>query len=259
MPTTLTCIGTPRWATPQTYIGNVVVWPALRLVMMKSSKDSEKRQQRGAQDAREDQREGDPPERLPRRGVEVHRRLLEVVVHARQPGADGDDHERQAEHDVRDQDRPEAELAREARRATNSASSEEPITISGAAIGRKISRFIDDRPAKSWRTSANAASVPRIVEHRVASSPISMLRPQRRAHARVLAGVQPVVQGEPVELVDQPAGRVVEAHQDDHEDRDERVDEHQEPEDQDEVLAEPASQAAPRSRPGARRTAPSRR
>ena len=41
MPTTLTCIGTPRWATPQTYIGKVVVLPALRLVMMKSSKDSE--------------------------------------------------------------------------------------------------------------------------------------------------------------------------------------------------------------------------
>ncbi len=42
VPMTLTCMGTPRWATPQTYIGNVVVVPALRLVMMKSSKDSEK-------------------------------------------------------------------------------------------------------------------------------------------------------------------------------------------------------------------------
>ena len=42
MPITLTCIGTPRCATPQTNIGKVVVVPALRLVMMKSSKDSEK-------------------------------------------------------------------------------------------------------------------------------------------------------------------------------------------------------------------------
>ena len=44
--------------------------------------------------------------------------------------------------------------------ATNSASSDEPSTISGAAIGRKISRLAPDRPAKSWRTSANAARVP---------------------------------------------------------------------------------------------------
>ena len=61
--------------------------------------------------------------------------------------------------------------------ATNSASSEEPITISGEAIGRKMSRFIADRPAKSCRTSANAISVPRIVATMVASRPISMLRP----------------------------------------------------------------------------------
>src|SRR3954468_8751104 len=42
VPTTFTCMGTPRWATPQTYKGNVVVVPELRLVTMKSSKLSEK-------------------------------------------------------------------------------------------------------------------------------------------------------------------------------------------------------------------------
>ena len=42
VPMTLTCIGTPRCAAPQTNIGNVTVWPALRFVMMKSSKDNEK-------------------------------------------------------------------------------------------------------------------------------------------------------------------------------------------------------------------------
>ncbi len=42
VPTTLTCIGTPRWATPHTYMGKVVVVPALRLVTMKSSNESEK-------------------------------------------------------------------------------------------------------------------------------------------------------------------------------------------------------------------------
>src|SRR6478672_8070939 len=94
--------------------------------------------------------------------------------------------------------------------ATKRASSEEPSTISGAAIGRKISRLEVERPAKSWRTSANAASVPRIV-----------------APARVLAGVQPVVQGERVELVDQTVRGRVEAHQDHDGDRDERVGQHQ--------------------------------
>ncbi len=59
---------------------------------------------------------------------------------------------------------------------TNSASSDEPITISGAAIGKKIRTFVLDRPTKSCRTSANPASVPRTVAPRVARSPISMLR-----------------------------------------------------------------------------------
>ncbi len=42
VPTTLICIGIVLRETPQTYIGNVVVLPAFRLVMMKSSNDSEK-------------------------------------------------------------------------------------------------------------------------------------------------------------------------------------------------------------------------
>ena len=41
-PITFTCGGMPRCALPQTYIGKVTVWPLLKLVMMKSSKDSEK-------------------------------------------------------------------------------------------------------------------------------------------------------------------------------------------------------------------------
>ena len=42
VPTTLTCGGMPRCAAPQTYIGNVIVLPWLKLVTMKSSNDSEK-------------------------------------------------------------------------------------------------------------------------------------------------------------------------------------------------------------------------
>jgi hypothetical protein len=38
--TTLTCIGMPRWAEPQTEHWERTVWPELRLVMMKSSNDN---------------------------------------------------------------------------------------------------------------------------------------------------------------------------------------------------------------------------
>ena len=51
---------------------------------------------------------------------------------------------------------------------TNMASSDEPITTSGVAIGRKITRFEADRPRNEWRTRANAISVPSNVASRVA-------------------------------------------------------------------------------------------
>ncbi len=41
--------------------------------------------------------------------------------------------------------------------------SEAPSTISGVDIGRKISRFVDDRPVNWYRTRARAMSVPRMV------------------------------------------------------------------------------------------------
>ena len=51
------------------------------------------------------------------------------------------------------------------------------MTISGEAIGRKMIRFIDERPVKSCRTRAKAIIVPRIVATSVASRPISRLLP----------------------------------------------------------------------------------
>ena len=60
VPTTLICIGIPRWAAPQTNIGKVTVWPELRLVMMKSSKDSEKLSSAADDDAGDHQREASP-------------------------------------------------------------------------------------------------------------------------------------------------------------------------------------------------------
>ena len=42
VPMTLICAGMPRWPQPQTNIGKVTVVAELKLVMMKSSKDSAK-------------------------------------------------------------------------------------------------------------------------------------------------------------------------------------------------------------------------
>ena len=57
----------------------------------------------------------------------------------------------------------------------NRASSEEPITTSGVAIGRKISRLVAARPRNRCRTSANATSVPSRVAPTVARNPICRL------------------------------------------------------------------------------------
>ena len=58
---------------------------------------------------------------------------------------------------------------------TNIASSEDPMTTSGVAIGRKISRFEAALPRKECRTRANAISVPRTVASTVAVRLTAML------------------------------------------------------------------------------------
>jgi hypothetical protein len=55
------------------------------------------------------------------------------------------------------------------RSVTNNASSDEPITTSGVAIGRKISTFVVDRPRNRCRARANAISVPSTVATSVAT------------------------------------------------------------------------------------------
>ena len=147
--------------TPRRTSGRCSPSPELKLVMMKSSKDSANASSAPASDARRDQRQGDPPEGLQLVGVEVHRRLLEPRVQARDPRLHGDHDEADAEHDVRDDDRPEARGC--IRRLRNSASSEAPSTTSGVAIGRKISRLVAARPRNRCRASANAIIVPRTV------------------------------------------------------------------------------------------------
>ena len=108
-PITLAWAGMPRSEDTQTNFGKVLTAPELKFVMMKSSKDSANASRAPADDARGDERQGDPPERLPLVRVEVHRRLLQAWVQAGDPGLDGDDDEADAEHDVGDHDGPEAQ------------------------------------------------------------------------------------------------------------------------------------------------------
>ena len=74
------------------------------------------RQQGGGHDARQDEREGHLPEGRPLVGAEVHRRLLEVAREALQAGLHGHDHEADVEHDVGDEDRPDAQRVDDALR-----------------------------------------------------------------------------------------------------------------------------------------------
>ena len=97
-------------------------------------------EQRTGEDAGCRQREGDPQERLGRVGPEVGRRLLEPRVEGRHPRLDGDDDERDAEHDVGDGDRQRRRTGTPIMR--NSVSRLEPMTTSGVAIGMKISRLV---------------------------------------------------------------------------------------------------------------------
>ena len=145
MPITFTCGGAPTRAAPQTNSGNVVLDPALKYVTTKSSIEIAKQSRSAARIAGAISgsvtfRKVDPLVR-----AEVHRRLLEVAVEPDQPRLDRDDGEADAEHDVGDQDRPEAE---DDVRLRKSVSSEAPRTISGVESGRKIRMFVARAPAE---------------------------------------------------------------------------------------------------------------
>ena len=106
---TFTCGGAPMRAAPQTNSGNVVSEPELKYVTTKSSIEIAKHSSSAARIAGAISgsvtfRKVDPLVR-----AEVHRRLLEVAVEADESRLHRHDREADAEHDVRDQDRPEAE------------------------------------------------------------------------------------------------------------------------------------------------------
>ena len=73
--------------------------------------------------------------------------------------------------DVGEQDRDEPLAARCA--FTNIESSDDPSTISGEAIARKITKFIAPAPRKRYRPSASPMNVPRIVATIVARNATS--------------------------------------------------------------------------------------
>src|SRR5687767_3861798 len=66
--------------------------------------------------------------------------------------------------------------------ATNIASSDDPMTTSGVAMGRKITRLETDLPWKECLTSANAINVPRMVARTVAVALTARLR-RRDSHS----------------------------------------------------------------------------
>ena len=200
--------------------------PELKFVMMKSSNDSENASSAAATMPGQHQRQRDPAERLPLAGVQVHRRLLQPRVHPGQPRLDRDHHERHAEHHVRDDDRSRSRAARRRRRTAPAATCPSPAP--GVAIGRKISRFVADRPRKRCRTSANAISVPRMVATTRGDEPdLRRCAPPRRTCRPAPHGSVQLSRVNCVEVVRQPARRLVERQRDHHGDRQEQVAEHQ--------------------------------
>ena len=144
VPITLTCIGTPRCADAPDVHRERRRGAGVEVGDDEVVEGQREAQQRRAQDAREDQREGHPPERLarrwrrgpspPARGCRpcpASRALTVTTTKDRQ-------NMMCATRIVQKPSWPPKPAA------TNSASSEEPITISGEAIGRKISRLVDD-------------------------------------------------------------------------------------------------------------------
>ena len=142
------------------------------------------------------QRERDPPERLPRRRVQVGRGLLERAGPGSATRALTVTTTKLMQNmHVRGDDRAEARAGRAAMR--NCASSAAPSTTSGVDIGRKISRLVSARPRNRNRTSAIASSVPSTVAiERSRRTPDLQRVDERLAHLRRAARVLPVVERE---------------------------------------------------------------
>ncbi len=257
VPMTLICIGIGVAPTPHTNIGNVTVLPELRLVMMKSSNDSENASSAAPR------MPGNTSGNVIRQNVchsLAYRSMAACSmprVHAREPRLDGDHHERQAEHDVGDQDRPETELTAEAggheQRQQGRAHHDlgrghrqEDHQVRRRPPGEAVphQREGHQRARARWRRA-------------VASRPIWMLSPTASHRPSGPHGSAQLAEREAIELVGVARGRVVEAHQHDDGDRHEHVDEHEDADDHDEVVADPATRTLQRGH--TRSSVPARR
>ena len=151
---------------PQTKIGNVCVAPAVEVrdhEVVDREREAEQRARRGSPGAIS----GSVTLRnvvhsFAPRSIAASSRWRSKPIEAR---LHGDDDEADDEHDVRDEDRHEAELEERRRVQEERRAATAPSTISGVAIGRKMSRFVAPRPRKRWRTSASAISVPSAGRH----------------------------------------------------------------------------------------------
>ena len=225
MAITLTCGGMPWRAAPQMNSGNVCVSPALKLVITKSSSDSTNASRPAAARPGRDQRQRDLAERRPLVRAQVHRRLLDVAVHALEPRLHGHDDVGDVEHHVRDHDRHEAggDVHRQEQREQRGAEHDlgrgqrqerEHVDArrgrgSGGAPARAPSRC--RAPARSPSRSA------------AISSELATAVPEPLDAERVL----PVVEREALPGVVEAPLRVVEREQDDDEDRQEQVEQRQ--------------------------------
>jgi hypothetical protein len=171
-------------------------------------------------------------------GAEVARRLLEAAVEANQARAHDDDDEADAEHDVGDQQRFEAELEgadqeeegeqrrphhhlwgrhRDHDQEVRQAPAEELVTDQG----QRHHRPDDGRDHRRQQRQFEAGH-------------------QRFVQFGTAEGVGPVVEGEADPGVVVAARRIVEGEEQDHRDRQQQVDHHQRRDDVYRVLAQPA-------------------
>jgi hypothetical protein len=117
------------------------------------------------------------------------------------------------------------------------ASNDEPITTSGVAMGKKMTRFEVDRPRNECRTRANAIKVPSSVARIVA---VMLIPKLSFSDSHRPAGSQMVDQLFQVKGVElgrcRTTRRLVEGQGDDVADRHERVQQHADAQDQHEVV-----------------------
>ena len=251
-PMTLICGGTATRAAPHTKSGKVWSAPATRYVMTKSSTERANARRNPARIPGADERKRDLEERRQRVGVEIRRRLFEMLVFARQPGAHRHDHEADVEHDVRDQDRDETELEAE---NPERPLIEEKRQERGAHHDLRGGHRQEDEEVR--RTLAEELVADERHRHQRPDDRREEARGERDldrephgiAEARVVERMEPVVEREALPGEVEAADRVVEREHDDDHDRDQQVGEREHCEERERVPTHERPRAAEHAGP----------